>query len=115
MKISGDLYLQYNGKKIRDLTDEDLLLMAVALNTEVCTRCSFTEEERNQFGNWITTFAYITFENFRENNHPEFLGGELLLARKMLQKMVPAHPEIASAYEEALVNAVEFGQNELHR
>ena len=115
MKISGDLYLQYNGKKIQALTDEDLWMMAIALNFEVCTRCGFSSEEREQLGAWITTFAYVTFENFRENNHPQFLGGEMILARKILQKMVPAHPEIAAAYEEALVNAIEFGQNELHK
>ena len=113
MNISGDLYLQYNGKKLQALTDDELWLMAISLNSEVCTRCSFTSDEREQFGNWIATFAYVTFESLRENNHPQFLGGEMILARKMLQKMVPAHPEIASAYEEALVNAIEFSQKEL--
>lgn len=109
---SGDLYLELDYQKIRSFTDDELWLLAVSMNSEIAAMCNFTSKERMQFGSWITTFAYVTFENFRTYTNPHFLGGEMILARKILKKMIPAHPEIATAYEESLIHTIEFGQKE---
>ena len=109
----GNIHCVLNGTTISGFTDHDLWLMAVAVNAQIAADCEFSAEERERLGSWITNIAYITFENLRTYINPHVLGGEMLLARGLLAKMVPEHPEIASAYEVALTDAIDFGHREL--